>query len=166
MRLDGPLALASGKRDGAPNPGKNHALSWFMIAVKTSKFSPRRVNKHHSAGSAMRVLMCKDPTGLFDTLLRFSSPSSCPLYPCTSMPLWPFWTLGTDPRTLRITQRSLLTNTTIWPPDLFPHEPPFQSLSLLLYSKLMCYCSGSNDIYQTNSSPQQPKLLGLATNWE
>lgn len=95
MGLDNPLELANSKWDEPPNPGKNHALSWFMIAVKTSKFSPRRVNKHHSAGLAMRALMCKDPTGLFDTLLKFFSPSSCPLYPSTSMPLWPFglWAL-------------------------------------------------------------------------
>lgn len=73
VALSGPLALAKGKWDEAPDPGKNHALSWFMIAVKTSEFSPRRVNKHHSAGWAICVLMCKDPTSLFDTLLGFSS---------------------------------------------------------------------------------------------
>lgn len=95
------------------NPGKNPAFSWFMIAVKTSKFSPRRVNKHHSAGPDMRALMCTDPTSLFDTLLRFSSPSFCALGPCTSMAYVAFCTLVTDPKTQKITRTSPLTNTTI-----------------------------------------------------
>lgn len=100
--LHGPhilMELVKSKWDESPNPGKNHAPAWFMIAVKTSKFSPRRVNKHHSAVSAMRVLMCKDPMGLFDTLLRFSSSLSCPFYPCTCTPLWHsrLWTLTPKP---------------------------------------------------------------------
>lgn len=115
-----------------------------VIAVKTSKFSPRRVNKHHSAGSAMHVLMCKDPTILFDTLLRFSSPVSCPLYPCIGIAPVAFWTLATDPEAPKFTRRSLWTTTTIWqhlattffPPLRFPYGPT--SLLLLLYSKLMC----------------------------
>lgn len=121
--FDGLWTLVSSKWKEFPNPGKNHALVWFMIAVKTSEFSPRRVNKHHRAGSAMCVLMCKDPTGLFDTLLRFSSPFYCPLHPCTSMPPWPFglWALTPKPwRLLKGGSQPPWQSGNIWPPDWFP----------------------------------------------
>lgn len=120
-----------------------------MIAVKSSKFSPRRVNKHHSAGSAMPVLMCKDPTGLFDTLLRFSSPSFCPLYPCTSMSLWPFGLWALTPElggSLKGACKPQQQCGNIWHPDLSTPLPcpcisprnSCQSRSFLLCSKLIC----------------------------
>lgn len=108
------MELVKNKWDESPNPGKNHALVWFMIAVKTSKFSPWRVNKHHSAVSAMCVLMCKDPMVLFDTLLRFSAPSTCPLYPCTCMPFWPFGLWALTPKPSRLHKGASMAIMTIW----------------------------------------------------
>lgn len=53
-----PACLAAANREAGrsfPDPGKNQASSWLMIAVKTLEFWPGHVNKHHSAGPAMQI---------------------------------------------------------------------------------------------------------------
>lgn len=69
----------------------------------------------------MRALMCKDPTGLFDTLLRFFFSFLLPSLSLHIDALVALWALGTDPKALRISQGSLPPQQSgnIWPPDYF-----------------------------------------------
>lgn len=88
--------LAAANREAGrsfPDPGKNQASSWLMIAVKTLEFCPGHVNKHHSAGPAMQVSHVRHLVTLFllpQPVFLSSVYSLLPrfLHPCPNPLVW------------------------------------------------------------------------------
>lgn len=93
--------LAAANREAGrsfPDPGKNQASSWLMIAVKTLEFCPGHVNKHHSAGPAMQVshvqrsrVPVRHLVTLFSFPSLFSSPPSIPSFLDSSIRALTLW---------------------------------------------------------------------------